>query len=204
MKLNILIFLNIIIFFLISCKSVKNKTTPEYWSNQQASAWFNQKVWLGQTNLQVDSSLDKNKFALQYYKHKDWWDKAFNFLKNENLMALSVGIHMLDSQNVFVKVSEYVTKNPEKILFETHENYADIHYIVAGKEYIDLALFPATKTIKPYDAEKDIAFFEAKQSKSLLGQPGTAFIIFPNELHRQGVVVEDSIKVKKIVIKIRN
>jgi beta-galactosidase beta subunit len=76
--------------------------------------------------------LNKKEFAIQYNKNKDRWDKAFNFLKHEDLSALRVGTHELDRMNVFVKVTEYFSKNPEKVLFEVHRNYSDNQYIISG------------------------------------------------------------------------
>ncbi|MBK8278606.1 MAG: hypothetical protein IPK94_00020 [Saprospiraceae bacterium] len=37
-----------------------------------------------------------------------------------------------------------------------------------------------------------------------MGKPGMMYIIFSPELHRSGIRVEDSVQVKKIVIKVKN
>ncbi|MBK6814767.1 MAG: hypothetical protein IPG82_04775 [Saprospiraceae bacterium] len=81
MKASKLFIPVIILLFLTSCKSADKKNNPEQWTDEQVATWFNQKEWLGQTALQVDSSLDKREFAIQYHKYKDRWDKAFDFFK---------------------------------------------------------------------------------------------------------------------------
>lgn len=204
MKIKTLVLTGILITFMIGCTSNHNAGNPDKWSKKQVSEWFDQKEWLGQTELQPDSSFDKKEFAIRYHKNKAWWDKAFNFLKNEDLSAISVGIHELDSQNVFVKVTEYNSKNSEEVPFEAHKDYSDIQYVVLGTEYIERADLSGALLKTPYNAEKDIVFYEAKESRIHLGKPGIFFIIFPNKLHRSGIKVEESVWVKKIVIKVSN
>lgn len=195
-----------IVFFIIlltGCASKQYPKNPEDWTDIQLLEWFDKKDWLGETALQPDSSFDKKEFAIQYNRNKEWWDKAFNYLKDKDLSAISVGEYELDNQKVLVMVSEYNSKSPEDALFEAHEDYIDIHYVVSGSEYIELGDQSTAKLKKPHDKEKDIAFYEAKEKKILLAKPGIFFIIFPGELHKPGIKVEESNPVKKIVIKIR-
>lgn len=203
MKINTLIIASLLVIFIMGCTSNNNIRSPEKWSKEQVSEWIDKKEWLGPTELQPDSAFDKKEFAIRYQKNKAWWDKAFNFLKHEDLSSLSVGVHELVGKDVFVKVTEYNTKTPEEVPFEAHKDYADIQYVVSGTEYIEWANLPAASVKTPYDAVKDIEFYDAKESKIATGKPGTFFIILPNELHRSGINVEESVSVKKIVIKVR-
>jgi biofilm protein TabA len=204
MKINKLLSTGVLLVVLTGCASTGNQNNPEKWSKKQATEWFNKKDWLGQTNLQVDTSFNKNEFAVRYFKNKVWWDKAFNFLKNEDLSALTVGVHELDSQNVFVKVTEYNSKNREEVAFEAHKEYSDIQYVVAGTEFIEMADLSGASLKTPYDQTKDIVFYDGRERESHIGKPGTFFIIFPNELHRSGIRVDTIAPVKKIVIKVKN
>lgn len=204
MKIIRSIYISALIVFVSGCATNSNLTNPEKWSNEQASEWFNKKDWLGQTNLQADTSFDKKEFAVRYFKNKEWWDKAFNFLKTEDLSAISAGIHELDSQNVFVKVTEYNSKNREEVAFEAHKEYSDIQYVVSGTEYIELADLPGASLKTPYDQAKDIVFYDAIERESHIGKPGIFFLIFPDELHRSGIKVDEIAPVKKIVIKVKN
>lgn len=181
-----------------------NTSNPEKWTDKQISGWFNQKQWLGKTELKVDPSINKKEFAIRYYKNKERWDLALKFLKQEDLSKISVGTHELDHLNVFVKVTEYYSKNPEKVLFEAHRNYSDIQYVISGVENIQLAKSESATLKVPYDKAKDSEFYQTKVNQNLLAKPGTCFIIFPNELHRPSIMVKDSVWVKKIVIKVKN
>src|SRR5665647_618757 len=89
-----------------------NTSNPEKWTDSQISAWFNQKEWLGKTELTVDPSINRKEFAIRYFKNKEHWDVALKFLKQEDLSKISVGTHELDHLDVFVKVTEYYSKNP--------------------------------------------------------------------------------------------
>lgn len=192
------------LFLMIGCTSDQRAENPENWSEDQASEWFDQKDWLGQTELQPDPSIDKKEFAVRYHQNKERWDKAFAFLKDEDLSAVEVGNHELDGKNVFVIVSEYNTKNPEDAQYEAHKNYTDIQYVVSGTEYIGLADLSATSVKTPYDKERDIAFYNVEEGQNLLAHPGTFFIFFPQNAHSPGMKVEDNVPVKKVVIKVRN
>ena len=204
MRIIKLLSTGILLVLMTGCASKSNLNNPEKWSKEQVSEWFNKKDWLGQTNLQVDTSFDKKEFAIHYFKNKEWWDKAFNFLKTEDLSAISVGVHELDSQNVFVKVTEYNSKNREDVAFEAHKEYSDIQYVVSGTEFIELADLSGASLKTPYDQTKDIVFYDARERETHIGKPGTFFLIFPEELHRSGIKVEEIAPVKKIVIKVKN
>lgn len=193
-----------ILFLMIGCTSEQRAENPENWSEDQASEWFDQKDWLGQTELQPDPSIDKKEFAVRYHQNKERWDKAFAFLKEENLSAVEVGNHELEGKNVFVIVSEYNSKNPEDAQYEAHKNYTDLQYVVSGTEYIGLANLSAASVKTPYDEERDIAFYHVEEGQNLLARPGTFFIFFPQNAHSPGMKVEDNALVKKVVIKVRN
>ena len=194
----------VLLFFMMACAMGKRSENPHEWSDDQVNEWFDEREWLGTTNLKPDPSIDKKQFATRYHQHKDRWDKAFAFLKNEDLSALAVGTRELDGKDVFAIIQEYNTKNPEDANYESHKIYTDIQCLVSGTEFIGLTDLSVTFVKTPYDEAKDIAFYDAEVGKKLLANPGTFFIFFPDNAHRPGMKVEDNVPVKKIVIKVRN
>lgn len=195
----------LVIFFIIfGCTSGQRAENPENWSEDQASEWFDQKDWLGQTELQPHPSIDKKEFAVRYHQNKERWDKAFAFLKDDNLSAVDAGNHELDGKNAFAIVSEYNSKNPEDAQYESHKNYTDIQYVISGTENIGLTDLSSTSLKTPYDEERDIAFYNVEDGQNLHAHPGTFFIFFPQDAHSPGMKVEDNVPVKKVVIKVRN
>lgn len=200
-----------IIFFVFAVaagctSSEKHVEDPENWTEAQVNEWFEGKEWLGETQMQPDPSIDKKEFAVQYHRNKKRWDAAFAFLKKENLSAIEAGNHALDGKHVFVKVTEYDSKNPEDVFYESHKNYADIQFVISGEEYIGRTDLTETTTVKtPYNAEKDIQFYHVSNGRKLLAKPGTFFIFFPRDAHCPGIKVEDyNTPVKKMVIKVMN
>lgn len=188
----------------VACSPAKKVASVENWTEAQVNNWFNKKEWMAEVMLHPDPSINKKEFAIQYHRNTERYDQAFAFLKNGNLSDLAIGDHELDGRNVFVKVSAYNSKNPGETFFETHQKYTDIHLVLSGMEYIGSADFTETTEKTAYDSDKDIQFYHAKNSKNHLADPDTFFLFFPGEPHRPGVKVDESIPVKKIVIKILN
>src|ERR1700749_3573 len=108
---------------------------PAKWSDKQVTSWFVQSNWYKQTGLKPDASINKRQFAIRYYKNKPLSDKAFAFLRDSDLAALKPGVHELQGKELFVKVTDYETKDAESIPFESHSKYSDIHTVVSGMEY---------------------------------------------------------------------
>lgn len=189
---------------IISCKSIQRSANPEEWTDDQVNEWYMKREWLGSTELQPDPSINKKEFAVRYHQQKERWDKAFNYLKNEDLSALAAGIHEIEGRDVYVLITQYNSKNHEDTKYEGHEKYTDIHYVVSGTEYIGVQDLSASKVMTPYNAERDITFYETSKGVHLLGKPGIFFIFFPNNLHSPGMKVENNIPVKKAVIKVKN
>lgn len=113
--------------------------------------WYNTHVWLNGLRLQPHSSINKQEFAKQYHAHKIWWDKAFKYLKETNFVNIKPGEYPIDGENVFAKVTETPLRDKSnKGGWESHPDYADIHYVLNGKEDIGIVTIPVG-----YDVRKD-------------------------------------------------
>lgn len=155
-------------------------------------------------NAVPDPSVNKKTFAVSYFKNKERWDKAFEFLKTANLEELAPGRHDIDGDNLYAAVSEYITKDPEEASYESHRQYADIQYVVSGKELMGLA--PSSKlkeVLIPYDISKDIEFMTVGDATILNASPGRFFMFFPDDLHCPGLKDGENSPVKKVVIKVK-
>ena len=204
MKRNI-ILLNILLLLLCSATAFAQQgSNPEKWTAKQASKWFAKGKWQQKTGLRPDASINTKEFAVRYFKNQALWDKAFAFLHDSDLTKLTLGVHELQGKDLFVKVTDYKTREPAAADFETHTQYTDIHTVVSGEEYIQLSGTGGSAVKIPYNAEKDITFFTVAKSRNLLSKPGRFFLIFPDDLHKQGVKVDTAVMVRKIVIKVKN
>jgi biofilm protein TabA len=172
-------------------------------TKKQAEKWFKKKEWLNDVPLKPHKSINKQEFARQYRINKAYWDKAFTFLKEENLQTLSKGKHAIDGDNVFASVTEDPSKDFDKTNWESHRKYIDVQCVLVGEERMGKwPVAEVTSTTKPYDETKDVANYTAP-GKFYNIHAGTFIIFFPGEAHRPNITPGGNKVVKKLVIKIR-
>ena len=97
---------------------------------------------------------------------------------------VEIGTYVL-SPRVKAIVSEYTTKEVNEKGYEAHKEYIDIQYLVSGEEKIGFVPLEYLKETKPYNVEKDVAFYEEKDVKPqelLLGN-GYFAILYPQDGH---------------------
>ena len=182
-------------FLLVTLVALAQST----WTEKSASKWLKKGDWKSGLNLNVHSSVNKVTFAEQYHKNKAAWDKAFAFLRDSNLAALSVGKHVIDGDNVYATVTEAPSKEFDKSAWESHRNYIDLQHVITGEEKIGVAPVSSATIIKPYDETKDLANYTA-DGKFYLATPDIFFLFFPGDAHRPNIKVDGYNVVKKIVI----
>lgn len=125
--------------------------------------------------------------------------KAFDFLKNTNLLSLPVGKTEIDGSDVYAAVSEYQTK-PNDNRYENHKKYIDIQYIAKGSEII---YYTQGDYDGAYDEVKDISFCQIEKGSALHISQGEFAIFFPGEWHRPNCIDQEPKSMKKVVIKVR-
>ena len=185
-----------------SCNQPVSKN-PENWSDKELSAWFSSGKWKHNWNVIPDGSINQKELAIQYHKNPDRWEKAFTFLKTENLETIDLGRYELDGENLYINVDEYLTKDEDVTDFEAHRKYIDIQYLVSGEEKIGVIPLGKTTEITPYDNSRDVSFMSAENSNYQVATPERFFIFFPDDAHRPGVKSKSNSKVRKVVVKIK-
>ena len=131
-------------------------------------------------------------------------DKAFAYL--ETIQAdCPTGRNELDGDRVYALVQRYRTKPHDQGKLESHRKYADVQFLVAGRETILWAPLAALTTVtQPYDATKDIAFFGPVAGATPLHLSAGQFtILFPADGHAPGLETEGALDVVKVVVKVR-
>lgn len=196
--------LKIMVLAAITCLSACSSNDPATWDTKKIDKWFEKGDWLNGWSARPDNSINRKAFAVSYFRNKERWDKAFNFLKNSDLQNLEVKRHEIDGDNVYAPVSEYLTKNPEEAKFEAHKQYIDIQYVISGKELIGIAPASSLKEIlSPYDEAKDVEFMTVNDAVNYNTDPGRFFILFPDDLHSPGLKDGENSMVRKIVVKMK-
>ena len=127
--------------------------------------------------------------------------QALEYLRTTNLAAVPLGRHEIDGDRLFALVQEYETRLPADCVWEAHQRYVDVQYVVRGAERMGHASIADLVPRVAYDADKDVALFE----------PGTRFVtvtagmyaIFgPNDVHSPCNAVDAPQPVRKVVIKV--
>ena len=146
--------------------------------------------------------LDKLENAGLYSSISENLKIGFNYLKNTDLENLEIGRNEIDGKNVFALVSEYESKKPEDCRPEAHQKYADIQYLVSGREAIGFAPLKDQTVTSAYNTEKDIVFFEGETTPLIL-EAGMFAVFFPQDVHRPCMQINGPEKVKKVVVKVK-
>lgn len=194
----------LVFIMVIGSLVVTNVTScgPSSVSTKSIDKWYNSKVWLNGLQLTPHKSVNKEEFARQYNLRKEWWDKAFAYLKETDFSSLKPGDYPIVGDDVFARVTEGPTKDFNDTKWEAHRNYLDIHYVLSGREKIGMAPFSTATVLQEYDPAKDIGFYNAT-GEFYESSPNTFFIAFPGDAHRPGIKTDGSASIKKVVIKIR-
>jgi YhcH/YjgK/YiaL family protein len=132
-------------------------------------------------------------------------NKILEFIENNDINELEVGDIPILGEELYVKVLKYIPQESSKGFFETHDNYADVQFVVKGVEamfYVNPVHITPTDKFK---MEGDFSFFEASKNISdLVVSEGEFAIFLPGEPHKPGCLYKDlSNEVKKLVFKVR-
>ena len=129
-------------------------------------------------------------------------DKIIEFLFNLNENTPN-GRYEIDDR-AYANIEEYNTKSHENCSFEAHKRYIDIQILLKGEERLDFRHTEGLTIKEAYNDEKDIMFFEDKETIGTVKLTDGYFaMLFPHDAHRPQMNSSEVSKcVKKVVIKI--
>lgn len=116
--------------------------------------------------------------------------KAFTFTK---------GKFDMNAADHFGIGLEYETKQPEGLLWEAHRKNLDIHCILKGEEFIEIADISSSNPTNEY--QDDYQLFEAIPAQKIHLKEGMFLLLFPHEVHKTGIQVSGTMELQKIVFK---
>lgn len=139
----------------------------------------------------------------RYCNGNDKIQKAFKFIQKINLQELAVGKHLIDGEDVFVLVQEYLTKKPELCRFESHERYIDIQFIVSGSEKMSWLPIDELTLVENDLAKTDKALYkDSSAGNDFIVNKGQFVIFYPEDGHKACIAIDQSYFVKKLVLKV--
>ena len=140
-------------------------------------------------------------------------DTAIRYLIEKGTENLVPGRNDVDGDNVFVNEFSYMTIPESEAIFEAHFDYADVHMVLSGSEYIgvtDIKKLEVTNTLLKLtlrkiktDKENDCILGNGKVENMLLMTPGKVLIVLPEDAHMVKVQNGTAVEAKKAVMKIK-
>ena len=146
--------------------------------------------------------IDKIENAKIYYGFNERISKALEYIKSTDLINLSEGKYELDGDDIYASINLYDTKDRKDCYLEAHRKYIDVQYVVTGSELFGYASFNKQKSHSAYNDEKDFELFD-NEPVFIRFDEGMFAMFFPDDLHMPGIKINDSSKVKKVVIKVK-
>ena len=145
--------------------------------------------------------LDTLKNSDKYCSVHPRFKKAFDYLKNTDLVALPAGTIELEGADLVINVVDITAKTEAEAKMESHKEFIDIQVPVGKAETMGWIALDACKDVTlPYDAEKDIMFFADKATSFLNVQPYEFVVFFPEDAHQPGIGTG---QYRKIIVKVR-
>lgn len=129
--------------------------------------------------------------------------EIMDYLKTKDLLNTPLGAYH-ESEDWYYLVQAYNTKPVEMCRLESHEKYVDIQWLLKGEERIDITATAGLEVDEPYSDEKDVAFWKAPQDiMQIVLNEGCYTVLYPENAHRPGRMVNESCPVNKVVVKVK-
>jgi YhcH/YjgK/YiaL family protein len=147
--------------------------------------------------------IDTFENAARYYMLHPALEIILDYLESVTSENFSEGKKELSGDEVFVNAIHQHTKTENDAVWESHERYIDVHYMVDGRERIFYAEEDKMQVDRPYDEEKDCTLYKGNDGFEVYLPKNGFVIFFPGEIHKTMVSDGVSVQSKKLVGKIK-
>ena len=127
--------------------------------------------------------------------------KCFEYLESHKLLFFEKGSYEIDGKNIFVNIVEYDTCEKEDRFWEAHKKYIDIHFMIKGRERIELN-FIENLTKKEYEEEGDFLPLDGESNSYVELCEGDFLICYPEDAHMTSLKVDEKENIKKAIFKV--
>ena len=131
--------------------------------------------------------------------------KGLAYLRKTDFSGIADGKYKIDGDRMVAIISEYSPAVKENRKAETHNQHVDIQYIYSGEEIMGFGrLADGVETSEGYLLEKDATFYKSVENELDLNVlQGMYAVFFPWDIHRPGCISQPSVKVRKVVLKLK-
>lgn len=130
---------------------------------------------------------------------------ALQHLRDTDFTALPAGTYDLQGKDIYVQVIDMNTKPVADCRPEVHRQYADVQFLVSGRERIGMAVDTGRHQVgEDLLATRDLLFYaDVADETTLSMRPGSFAVFLPSDVHRPGGAVEGPEPIRKVVMKVR-
>lgn len=129
------------------------------------------------------------------------FEQAFAYLKSFS-PATPDGRHNLNGDRLYALVQSYNTAPATERTFEAHRQYADVQYIVDGRETIYYNHVSVLEPKTEYDPKTDATFYHDQDNRPFHLGRGDFMIFLPQDAHKPSCLWGETSPVRKVVIKL--
>jgi YhcH/YjgK/YiaL family protein len=147
--------------------------------------------------LIIDSLSGAEKY-LGAHRH---FNKAFEWIRQQDLDKLEPGKYPIDGTDIHASVSVKDGVTREDAKFEAHDNYIDIQVCLSEEE--QMGWKPRSKCVsyrEAYNPEKDVTFYNDRPDLYFDLHQNQFAIFFPEDVHAPMIGTGP---IKKLVIKVK-
>ncbi len=126
--------------------------------------------------------------------------RAFDYLRNTDLLALAPGRHTVEGENLFAIVEHCAGRARAEAKLESHRRYIDIQLVLEGVD--EMGWKPLADCVKPigdFDVARDIRFYDDAPASWVATPAGSFCLFFPDDAHAP--LVSDGM-IRKVIMKI--
>jgi YhcH/YjgK/YiaL family protein len=126
--------------------------------------------------------------------------RAFEFIRNTDLLALAPGRYSIVGDDLFVIVENVAGRSRDEAKLECHRKYIDIQLVLEGVDEMGWKpLADCREPVADYSAERDIQFFRDSPASWIVTPSGAFCIFFPEDAHAPLVATGN---IRKLIFKI--
>ena len=186
----------------LCCLGACSKSNSQKTTDNMIETWFAQGEWQEGFQAKPAPSVDKKQFYEHYQKFPQRWKTVFDFIKNNDLTTIPLGITHL-SEDVYFNMQEYTTRDLGEQILEAHQQYIDLQYVISGNELIGSGCLSDATNVAAYDESTDYAGYKLPIFPYYLANPEYFFVFFPDQPHLPGIQAGEKTEMRKIVFKIK-
>lgn len=109
---------------------------------------------------------------------------------------------LLDGDRLLAINQVYRTKPLTEAKFEGHRRYIDLQYVFDGFETIQSGSLADCRPDSEYDEKNDVQFFTSDFFSPIALKANMVCLLYPEDIHAPGLILDKSGMVKKSVVKV--